>query len=231
MEVKTYEIISRSQKQFNPNVVNNQSMEITKICKKCGGEFPLSFFVKSKSCKNGRSWTCRNCINKYAAQWKHKNADRLAQRRRELYAQTEGVENGIKIRERLRIRKLTHPLRVRAAVLRNGMIVRSKQLNLPFDKDILTTTFLMKLLDEHPFCDCCNRVLDLTFKSDRVKKPDSPSIDRIIPEKGYVIGNIALVCWRCNNLKRDATIEELKTIVNWMEKQSKTLLKLRKSYE
>lgn len=46
----------------------------------------------------------------------------------------------------------------------------------------------------------------------------TPSIDRIIPELGYVKGNIIVVSWRANNLKCNATLEELKTLVENLEK-------------
>jgi hypothetical protein len=47
----------------------------------------------------------------------------------------------------------------------------------------------------------------------------SPSLDKIIPELGYVPGNIAVISWRANRLKSDGTLEELKAIVEWMNKQ------------
>jgi hypothetical protein len=37
------------------------------------------------------------------------------------------------------------------------------------------------------------------------------SLDRIIPEKGYVAGNMDFICYRCNLLKNDATIAEFET--------------------
>jgi hypothetical protein len=45
----------------------------------------------------------------------------------------------------------------------------------------------------------------------------SPSLDRIIPELGYVAGNVAWLCYRCNSIKRDATADELRAIANWLD--------------
>ncbi len=42
--------------------------------------------------------------------------------------------------------------------------------------------------------------------------PASPSIDRINPALGYVEGNVRVISWRANNLRRDATAEELKLV-------------------
>jgi hypothetical protein len=44
----------------------------------------------------------------------------------------------------------------------------------------------------------------------------SPSIDRIIPDRGYVKGNIVVVSFRANRIKNDATVEELETVANWL---------------
>lgn len=50
--------------------------------------------------------------------------------------------------------------------------------------------------------------------------PDSPSIDRIIPELGYVKGNIRIISFRANWLKTNATLKELKAIVKYLEDNS-----------
>jgi len=41
------------------------------------------------------------------------------------------------------------------------------------------------------------------------------SIDRIIPELGYVVGNVQIISMRANELKRDATLEEMKALGEW----------------
>ena len=46
----------------------------------------------------------------------------------------------------------------------------------------------------------------------------SPSIDRFSPTDGYVLGNVHVICWRCNNLKRDVTSDELLMVASWMKK-------------
>lgn len=44
---------------------------------------------------------------------------------------------------------------------------------------------------------------------------NSPSLDRIEPEAGYVPGNIVVISNRANRLKSDATIEELRSIASF----------------
>lgn len=43
----------------------------------------------------------------------------------------------------------------------------------------------------------------------------SPSLDRIIPDLGYVPGNIVVVSRRANRIKTDATVEELEAVADF----------------
>lgn len=47
---------------------------------------------------------------------------------------------------------------------------------------------------------------------------NSAHLDRIDPNKGYVKGNVAWISGRANRIKYNASIEELKQIVDWMER-------------
>jgi len=100
-------------------------------------------------------------------------------------------------------------------------MMRVKALVIPFDRDILTVAFLMDWLRRQVRCEACGEVLRLAPEVPGLKGDRSPSIDRVHPERGYVVGNIALLCWRCNNLKRDATSSELQTIVDWMRRMGR----------
>jgi len=48
---------------------------------------------------------------------------------------------------------------------------------------------------------------------------NSPSIDRMIPAKGYVKGNVQIISYRANRLKAHGSLEDLRKIVAWMERQ------------
>ncbi len=65
-------------------------------------------------------------------------------------------------------------------------------------------------------CPCCGREMSVSENIGH-QRPESPSIDRVNPRLGYVPGNVAIICWRCNDLKRNATVEELRTVLSWME--------------
>lgn len=45
----------------------------------------------------------------------------------------------------------------------------------------------------------------------------APSLDRIDPKGGYVKGNVCYISARANRIKYDATIEELRKILEWYE--------------
>lgn len=49
----------------------------------------------------------------------------------------------------------------------------------------------------------------------------SPSLDRIIPEKGYTVGNIAIISYRANMIKSNGSWEEHMKIVDYIKKHEK----------
>lgn len=64
-------------------------------------------------------------------------------------------------------------------------------------------------------CACCRKKLD--YSTGRgLDKRDSPSLDRWDNSQGYTLENTKVICYRCNELKRDATLAEMKVIVRYM---------------
>ena len=55
------------------------------------------------------------------------------------------------------------------------------------------------------------------FIAETGRSPNSPSLDRINNSLGYTKDNVAVISLRANTLKNDATIEELKAIIAYME--------------
>lgn len=58
------------------------------------------------------------------------------------------------------------------------------------------------------------------FKGKGSSTDNSPSIDRVDNSKGYIRGNVHIISMRANSLKKDATLDELKAIVKYMEENS-----------
>lgn len=52
-------------------------------------------------------------------------------------------------------------------------------------------------------------------------KHNSPSLDRIIPARGYVVGNVCVISHRANMLKRDGSIEELQKVLRYMRRTAR----------
>ena len=46
---------------------------------------------------------------------------------------------------------------------------------------------------------------------------NSPSLDRIHSNKGYIPGNVRIISWRMNNLKGDLTLEEAENLLLYMK--------------
>ena len=50
---------------------------------------------------------------------------------------------------------------------------------------------------------------------------DSPSLDRIVPELGYVPGNVVFISHNANRIKNDATEKELYAVADWLHEVRK----------
>lgn len=48
---------------------------------------------------------------------------------------------------------------------------------------------------------------------------DSPSVDRMIPDLGYVKGNVRIISNRANRMKSNASVEDLRAILRYMEQR------------
>ena len=70
---------------------------ITRICRKCGQELPLSEFAKNKTCELGYSYTCKQCKREYYRRYRAANPEKARERSRKWYA-----ANPEKARERSR---------------------------------------------------------------------------------------------------------------------------------
>jgi hypothetical protein len=49
------------------------------------------------------------------------------------------------------------------------------------------------------------------------KNPNNPSLDRIDSSKGYIKGNVQVISWRANDLKKNGTLEEFKKLVEFLD--------------
>ncbi len=49
----------------------------------------------------------------------------------------------------------------------------------------------------------------------------SPSLDRIVPEKGYVKGNCFIISSKANRMKQENTLEDLEKIILYIKERMK----------
>jgi hypothetical protein len=92
--------------------------------------------------------------------------------------------------------------------------------NLPFN---LTAEYLKSIKTDN--CPVFN--IPLTW--DRIGKGyknnnNAPSLDRIIPEYGYIIGNVVYISKLANEIKSSATEVELYAVADWLHKERKRVL-------
>ena len=89
---------------------------------------------------------------------------------------------------------------------------RAEIKNIPFN---LTYEHLDSLLSES-----CP-VLGLKYEI-KHNSPNSASVDRINNNKGYIIGNVAIISRRANTLKKDADLAELRLIEKYIRENKES---------
>jgi hypothetical protein len=84
--------------------------------------------------------------------------------------------------------------------------------------------FLLTIKDLQSAWPADNRcpVFGVEFVVGLPRSPAKPSIDCVIPELGYVPGNIAVISWRANRLKGNGTVEEFERIAAWLRNRERT---------
>jgi hypothetical protein len=91
----------------------------------------------------------------------------------------------------------------------HGAKQRAKNKNIPFDID---QDYIQKIIPSH-----CPVLGIPLLNGSGCFHDNSLSLDKIIPSKGYVKGNVCVISDRANRLKRDATLDELKKLVYYLE--------------
>jgi hypothetical protein len=79
---------------------------------------------------------------------------------------------------------------------------RAKKDNLDFD---LTEDFIKSIWPQNNKCP----ILDTAFTFGMKSKDALPTIDKVIPQKGYTKGNIVIISFKANSIKSDVTNIEL----------------------
>jgi hypothetical protein len=199
----------------------------TKVCSKCGLEKPLSEFRNSKYkyAKDGKTYHCRSCENLkdkikrdkmvlnnisvdidgktrickichtektlnsfYKNKYKSMGRDYECI---ECKKNTTKTENHRKYKKEY---KQNNPEKVLLSLAKS----RAIRDNIPFDITI----------EDIVIPEVCPVLGIPMFRGNGKPCNNSPSLDKIIPEKGYVKGNVRVISHRANALKGDGTAEE-----------------------
>ena len=201
---------------------------MSKICSKCKVEKDAGEFYKHKNHENGLSSKCKDCDREYHKEYYQKNKEGIIEKKKEYRKNNKEKvaeinrkyheKNKEDIAERKKKYREKNPYHAQSDVLSNSARKRARNNKLLIDLDFISRSNILDWLKRQSRCECCNVEFSIGYKGGNGKIIDnSPSLDRFDPDLGYVPGNVFLICSRCNLLKNDATVKELKTIVAWMK--------------
>ena len=214
-----------------------------RVCPECNRKLPLSreYFKRGKL-SNGKEMfhhICKECENKIRAakEWKDgkllchccgefKEVDEFSPN-----AGTNPLRNGRRstcrscTTQRQREIHIAYDKDVKLKKCLNSRVLgardRAKKHNIPFN---LTLEYVQSLWDYQNGL-CAISGIPMTYEIQVGRTPTNLSIDKIDREKGYVEGNIQLVCMACNQIKSDLTEDEMynfcKKIVERYENKNK----------
>lgn len=81
--------------------------------------------------------------------------------------------------------------------------------------------FDLTVEDLEPFPLTCPVLgIPINWMSTGGTKNDSPSMDRVVPEKGYTKGNVRLISQKANRLKQNASLTELQAIIRYINEST-----------
>lgn len=165
-----------------------------KACRKCGNEKPVTAFQKDPLCTGGFRHKCRECCNEYTRQWNAKNKEKVR-------------ATGRKSRHK---RKASDPMQSSLKEMLNGARWRARKSGVPFAVTVVD-------FDPPILCPVLGIPIDYGRKQTAGPKDDSPSIDRIIPQLGYVPGNVRIMSFRANRIRNNGTLEDFRKLVAFLE--------------
>lgn len=167
-------------------------------CSRCQQEHPDSEFVN----KNGKPVRCCSRCQKHSKRVYADDPQRSIER--SLKSQRNRHEQ-IKAYKREQIRK--YPERY----LHHMARIRAKKKRVPFELTVENVT-----IPTH----CPILGIPLSINSGK-SGPNSPTLDRIIPQLGYVPGNVIVMSHRANTIKSDASVEEIRKVLDFLEGHTK----------
>lgn len=91
-----------------------------------------------------------------------------------------------------------------------GAKSRAKRLGIPFT---------VKLEDLELPNNCPVLGTPLVYECAKIRTDGRATLDRRDNAKGYVAGNVYVISWRANKLKANATVDEMRALVRYLERK------------
>jgi hypothetical protein len=215
----------------------------TKICSKCKQEKSISEFSNDNNRLDGLSCQCKECIKQYHFENKEifnkkaREYNLLHKEEKKIYNKKYRKENKDRIREstekyynehreelleyakEYRLKNLDKVIQYKIdnylLISVRRAIKRAKDKNIPYSPVNDLYNYLLPIY-EIGKCNCCQIELEHTIGTKSINT-NSYTIDRIVPENGYTINNVTILCHKCNEIKNNATPDQLFQIANWYQ--------------
>lgn len=166
-----------------------------------------TFFYTGKPCRRGHtaprytaSPMCSECVK---LNYEKRKPKTLAELKERYHADPE------KFRIKERERAFRDPKRYWAKHVLKNASVRAAKIGVPFS---LTTEYLLSIIPDV----CPVFETPFVFVGNGSICAESASLDRLVPAKGYVPGNVVVISSLANTIKTNATAKEVARVAQWM---------------
>jgi hypothetical protein len=175
-----------------------------KHCGTCKEYKERDLFTNNKSKKDGKDYRCKSCRSAYNCAYYKKNEERMNARNLSWQkAHAEKVQA---------MNRAWHKANREKSIL-NRTRQRANKLNLEFN---------LELEDIHIPTHCPILGILLEKGNTNKNRDSSPSLDRILPAKGYVKGNVQVISDLANRMKSNATFAQMVLMGKWAERFTET---------
>jgi hypothetical protein len=187
-----------------------------KTCSTCKEAKEENQFSKKTDSRDGLNSRCKDCDKKAVSRWREENPDKakastdrwntenydLLRSRQKAYYQ----KNSVQIMDQMKQFLKDNP--------EHGLLKLARQ---RCKKSGVPCTITKEDIVIPEFCPIFGVRLEF---SDMTNRDNSPSLDRIIPELGYIPGNVAVISYRANRIKNEGSSDEHRRIADWMDAQT-----------
>jgi hypothetical protein len=181
---------------------NNNREHVNALARQWNAKNPEKCRAKEKRWKDNH----KEQYDSRVKRWRETNSDKIKE-----YSQQYRQENAEKIKETAKNRILADPLKY----LLSERIYYAKKNDIIYGS-VEELYNDLQLVYSKGKCECCGKEIIHNIGNGSLNN-HSCSLDRIIPEKGYVIGNVAIICMECNRHKNNMSLETMKQMIVYME--------------